>query len=429
MIAPAAGAETAGLRILLLIVQFPPDVNSTGLLMAQVCEELKARGHTVDVITSFPHYDGMRVRDEYRGRLLERGTHAAGDVLRLYVYAKGGKESMLRRLLSYLSFNAFATVAGALKRGRYDVILCTNGSFFTGIAASIVGLFKRAPFVFNIQDLYPETPVKTGQLKPGAAYRLLSRLERFMYRRAEHVTVIAPSFRENLRGKGVPERKISVIPNFVNTEFIRPLPKDNEFARRHGLHDRFVVTHSGNLGAAYDFASMLEAADRLRDLPEILFLIIGNGVLRETLEAEIARRRLENVRMLPFQPREELPWIRASSDVQVSLYRRGSATHSLASKIYEIMASERPLLASAEPDTDVADLVRATGCGVCVEPEDADQLVAALLSLYRHPVRRAEMGRRGRAAALEFYSRQSVAERYDGLLRQVASRHRSTATR
>lgn len=126
------------MRILLLIIQFPPDVNSTGLLMAQVFQGLMAYGHQVSVITTFPHCEKFRVWDEYRGKLFEQGHYKGMDALRLYVYASGTKQNMIRRLLSYLSFNALATIAGPFSHRHFDVILCTNGSFFTGVSATII---------------------------------------------------------------------------------------------------------------------------------------------------------------------------------------------------------------------------------------------------------------------------------------------------
>src|SRR5579871_2525459 len=204
------------MRILLLILQFPPDVNSTGSLMARIGEGLVARGHRVSVITTLPHYQQFRIWDEYRGKLLQRELYHGMDVQRLWVYASAQKKRMLHRLLSYLSFNTLATVASVLRRTQYDVVLCTNGSFFTGIAASIYGALRGAPFIYNVQDLYPEAPVAAGQLTVGTATRALGAIERFMYRRAAHISVITPSFRENIVAKGIAASKISVIPNFVD---------------------------------------------------------------------------------------------------------------------------------------------------------------------------------------------------------------------
>src|SRR5919206_2203779 len=135
------------MRILLLILQFPPDVNSTGLLMARLAEYLLGRGYQVQVVTTFPHYAGFRTWDEYRGRIAEHTTFKGMDVLRLYVHARGRKQNMLNRLASYLSFNVLALCALLVSRRRFDVILCTNGGFFSGLTAAIVGRIRGVPVV------------------------------------------------------------------------------------------------------------------------------------------------------------------------------------------------------------------------------------------------------------------------------------------
>jgi colanic acid biosynthesis glycosyl transferase WcaI len=137
------------MHILLPIIQFPPDVNPTGLLMAQLCEGLTAYGHEVSVITAFPHYENFRIWDNYRGKIVQRGRYGHMDVVRLYIYAPG-KQSMVNRLLSYVSYNTLATLAGALSRHQWDVILCPNGSFFTGITAWLLEKMKSAPFIYNV---------------------------------------------------------------------------------------------------------------------------------------------------------------------------------------------------------------------------------------------------------------------------------------
>ena len=410
------------MRILLQIIQFPPDVNSTGLLMMQVCEGLKHLGNEIEVITSFPHYEKFRTWQEYRGKLAQRETVSGMKVLRLYVYARGSK-TMAARLLSYLTFNLLAAGARLLSRTRVDVVLCTNGSFFTGVSAYVGGAFQRVPFVYNVQDLYPEVAVRTGQLHNRFAIAILERIASFMYRKAAHVTVITPAFRRYLAARGVPEEKISVIPNFVDTEFIRPLPRINEFSRTHDLDGKFVVTHAGNVGHVYDLETMLEVAGLVSSEEGIVFLMVGEGVAKAELVATARQMQLSNVRFLPFQPLESLPWLRASSDVQVSLYKHGSGDYSMPSKVYEIMASGRPLLASADPGTDLWALVETTRCGICVAPEDPQQLSEALLSLYRDRSLSEEMGERGRRFAEQEYSREAVVAAYNRLLRDIAIRH------
>jgi colanic acid biosynthesis glycosyl transferase WcaI len=407
------------MRILILIIQFPPDTNPTGNLMAHVGEGLLAYGHAVSVLTAFPHYAGFRVWEGYRGKLAAREHYRGMDVLRLWVYASGNKQRMLHRLASYLSFNALATVANLFSRRRYDLMLCPNGSFFTGIAAFVSGGPKRIPFIYNVQDLYPDVPVKAGQLRNRTAIAALEQMERFMYRTSAHISVITPSFRESLLQKGIPAEKVTVIPNFVDTEFIRPLPRENDFRAQQGLNGTFVIMHAGNLGYVYDLETMLEAAARLRQHSDILFLIVGEGVAKAGLEQKARELALENVRFLPYQPLEWLPWMRATADVQVSLYKPGAATDSMPSKVYEIMASGRPLLASAEATSDVRRLIETTGCGIAVNPQHVEELTEAILMLYRDPALRAEMGRNGRQHAEQDYSKQVVTRRYHELFSKV----------
>jgi colanic acid biosynthesis glycosyl transferase WcaI len=409
------------MRILLLIIQFPPDVNSTGLLMSKLCAGLQAQGHQVSVITTFPHYEKFRVWDEYRGKLTERDTYQGMDVRRVYVYASGNKQKMIERLISYLSFAALATLFGVFSRKKYDVILCTNGSFFSGIAAHLIAAAKGIPFVYNVQDLYPETPVMAGQLRSRFAISVLEKIERFMYRKAAHISVITRSFRDNIMSKGISPNKISIIPNFVDTTFIKPLPKVNPFSQQHGLADKFVVAHAGNVGYVYDLEGLLDAAALVKHQPDIRFLIVGDGVMRPKLEEKARKLGLSNVLFLPFQPHEMLPQLRATCDVQVALYRQGSSRYSMPSKVYEIMASGRPLLASADVNSDVWRLIDDTGCGICVEPHDPEKLAASILHLYGDRSLREAMGERGRQQAEQHYSRDVVVGLYGDLLERVAA--------
>jgi colanic acid biosynthesis glycosyl transferase WcaI len=308
---------------------------------------------------------------------------------------------------------------GPATRARYDLVIANSGSFFTGITGWLIRLLRRTPFIYNVQDIYPDVPVRAGQLRNPAAIRGLEKIERFMYDRATHITVISNEQRSVLMRKGVPGAKITVIPNFVDTAFIRPLPKDNELARRLGLHDKFVVAHAGNLGYAYDFESMLQAAAALADQPDILFLIVGEGVLRETLAGQISARGLTNMRMLPFQPEAELPLLRAAIDVQLSLYAKGAVQSSLPSKIYEIMASARPAIVSAERGSDLFNLVSATGCGICIEPENAGQLTQAIRSLHGDRAEGARLGQRGRDAVERSFSKAVAVDAYARLINDI----------
>jgi colanic acid biosynthesis glycosyl transferase WcaI len=407
------------LRLLIVVNHYPPDVNPSGKLMHQLALGLRALGHTVDVLTTFPHYQSFRTEPGYRGRLFAREHVAGGRVTRVWAFASGQKQRMLHRLANYVSFNALASIAGPLTRARYDVVIANSGSFFTGITGWLIQVLRRTPFIYNVQDIYPDVPVRAGQLRNPAAIRGLEKIERFMYDRATRITVISNEQRSVLMRKGVAGSKVTVIPNFVDTAFIRPLPKDNEVSRRLGLHDKFVIAHAGNLGYAYDFASMLDAAAALKPVADVQFVIIGDGVLREALTEQIGQRGLTNVRMLPFQPEADLPHLRAALDVQLSLYAKGSVQSSLPSKIYEIMASGRPALVSAEHGSDLYNLVTATGCGICIEPENSAQLTAAIRTLHQDRAQGARLGQQGRDAVERSFSKEAAVEAYARLLGDI----------
>ncbi len=407
------------LRILIVVNHYPPDVNPSGKLMHQLALGLRELGHTVDVLTTFPHYGSFRIEPGYRGRLFATEHVEGGRVTRVWAFASGQKHRMAHRLANYVSFNALASVVAVLSRRRYQVVLANSGSFFTGITGWVVRLLRRAPFIYNVQDIYPEVPVRAGQLRNPNAIRALEQIERFMYARAAHVTIISNEQRSVLLRKGVPAAKLTVIPNFVDTAFIRPLPKDNALSRQLGLHDKFVVAHAGNLGYAYDFESLLATAARMRDQPDILFLIVGDGVLRADLEKRVADRKLANVRMMAFRPEAELPFLRAAMDVQLSLYAKGATQSSLPSKIYEIMASARPAVVSAEPGSDLFNLVTAAGCGICIEPENSEELLEAIRTLYEDRAQANHLGQRGRDAVERSFSREAAVEAYAKLINDI----------
>jgi colanic acid biosynthesis glycosyl transferase WcaI len=411
------------MRVLILVNQYPPDVNSTGVLMRDLAIGLTKRGHQVHVVTSFPHYADFRITKEHRGRLIETTIEDGIEVTRVWVFASGHKQRMWHRLLSYSSYNLGAFLAAQGSAADYDVALAPSGSFFTGVTAALLGALRGFRFVYNVQDVYPEVPARAGQLRVDWQVRALELVARWMWRKAARVTVISEAQRTLLEQKGVPSSKLRVIPNFVDVDRIRPLPRDADLAQRFGWDGQFLVMHSGNLGFAYDFDALLAAARRLVSDRSIRFVVIGDGVRKPELQARAAEWKLENVQFLPFQPAADLPRLRSCADLQLSLYRRGSSAYSLPSKLYEIMASGRPVIASAEGGSDVAQLVQRGGAGVCIAPEDAGQLADAITALRRQPAERTRMSERGRAYVVAHHSIDVAVDAYEKLLLDVVDQH------
>ena len=261
----------------------------------------------------------------------------------------------------------------------FDLVLAPSPPLTIGVGAWLIGLMRRAPFVYNVQEIYPDVAIRLGVLRNRSLIRLMYWLERFTYRRARRVVVISERFRRDLLAKGVPAEKLVVIPNFVDTDFIQPLPRHNRFSALHGLDDRFVVLYAGNLGLTQGWETVLQAAASLAVRPDVRFLLVGDGARRAWLENEVAARGLPNVTLLPYQPRSVVPEMYAASDVCLVPLKGGTARDTFPSKIYTIMAAGRPAIACADEDSELAWVVREARCGVAIPPDDAGALAAAVI--------------------------------------------------
>jgi colanic acid biosynthesis glycosyl transferase WcaI len=408
------------LRILLLSLYFTPDLGANAVIMTKLAEELTLLGHQVTVVTAFPHYDTNRIWDAYRGKLVQRDGHGDVRVHRAYLYVPRQKGRLLGRVLNYVSFNLLSTIIGLLS-GRQDVILSPSPPLTIGLCAYVISRLSRTPYVYNVQDIYPDVAIRLGVLKNPRIIALFKALERFVYNKAAAVSVISEGFRRNLLAKGVPPEKVRVIPNFVDPDFVKPLPRHNRFSREQGLDDRFVVLFAGNVGLSQGLDSVLEAARLLSNEPDILFLIVGNGVAKPGLVKQVEEMGLENVRFLPFQPHEAVPELYAASDMCLVPLRRGITRDSVPSKVYTIMAAGRPLVAAVDEGSDTWQFVQEVGCGLSVPPEEPESLAQAILTLYQDRALGRALGAKGRERVEQDFTSQAAARKYAELLEQVVA--------
>jgi len=408
-------------KILLLTLVFAPDGVSTAVLMTELALELQTLGHQVTVLTTTPHYN---VEPEARARqpLTRRwgGLLYTSDCQGIPVYhaaipVKGNRVGA--RLLDYVRFHAISTLAGLTVAGDYDVLLVPSPPLTIGLSAWILGLLRRVPFVYNVQEIYPDVAVSLGVLRNRWLIRGFEMMERFIYRRAHSITVISEWFRRRLLAKGVPAAQLHMIPNFVDTEFMQPGVKANTFAQAHNLADSFVVLYAGNIGLTQGFEIIIEAARQLTHIPDLRFVIVGDGTRRGWLEEQLKLHALHNVVLLPYQPRSVVPQIYAASDLCLVPLKRGTAQETFPSKIYTIMAAGRPVIASADADSELAWVVGASNAGWAVPPDDATALAGAIEEAYRQRTNLADKGAHGRAYVVANHSRQAVARRYDALIR------------
>ncbi len=404
------------MKILVLSLYYEPDrCQSNGPIIRALCEDWAAAGHEVTVLASFPHYSCPAVWPDYRGRLLQFDRVGPVRVIRSYIYVPPNRSS-LGRLLNYLSFNLSSFLAGMLS-GRQDVIFAMSPPLTIGLTAWLLGLVKRIPFSYNLQDIWPEAAVRLGMLRNRRVIALFEWLERFIYHRSRRIFAISEDFRLNLQRKGVAPEKIVVLPNFVDTERLRPELRQNDFSLRHGLNDHFVVLYAGNLGLSQGLEVILDAAEMLRSTQDrsgerVLFLIVGQGSCRDQLIDETIRRRLTNVRFLPLQPESDLPLLYGAADLALIPLKKGITEHSVPCKTYAIMACGKPYLAGVDPGSNVWKLTEEVECGWTIPPEDGTALAAKVGELAGQSEELARRGQRGRAYAEGHFSRPAITDAY-----------------
>jgi colanic acid biosynthesis glycosyl transferase WcaI len=411
-------------HVLVLTLVFPPDGVSTAVIMGELSADIRGAGHDVTVVTTVPHYNRDLEAESRQplarlwGPLLYRSEFQGLRVLHVGMPRKSGR--VLSRLLAWTRFHVVSLIAAVMLVRRVDVILAPSPPLTIGICAWLLGCVYRAPFVYNVQELYPDIAIALGAIKNRRIISVLLALERFVYARARMITVIGEGMRRRILAKPVPPEKVRLIPNFVDVGYMLPLAKDNAFSREHGLARTFVVTYAGNMGPAQGLDTILDAAALLAGAPGLLFLLVGEGSQHAKLKATAQERNLANVLVLPHHPYDLVPQIYAASDLCVVPLAGQAAADAIPSKVYRIMACERPVLACADADSDLGELVRRAGCGLIVPPGSAAGLAEAVRDAMRNPRACTEMGRAGRAHVLAHYSRAAVSAQYDGLIREVA---------
>jgi colanic acid biosynthesis glycosyl transferase WcaI len=406
------------MRVLLLSLHFAPDTVSNALVATELAEELAARGHDVTVVAAMPYHQGHQIETGYRGQMWQRDWHGPIRVYRTWLLLRGAKGNVAGRFLAYGSFNLSSTLIAAWT-GPQDVVITPSPPLTIGVCGWLLARRWGARFIYNVQDIYPDAAVRLGLLRSSRTIRFFTALERFVYAHADAVTVLSEGFRQNLLAKRVPEHKLVVIPNGVDTSFITPGPRDNAFAREHGLVDRFVALYAGNVGMAQGVETLLETA-REPTVDAVDFLVVGSGAASDDLRA--VAHEYPNLRCLPFQPRARVPDVYASADVGLVLLRAGLGHTSVPSKVYSIMAAAKPVAASVDPGSEVWQLVERAGCGECVPAGDAAALGRALEKLRSDQAYRETLGRRGRSYVERFHSRRVVGDRYDALLSNLRPR-------
>lgn len=406
------------MRIVFLTENFPPETNAAATRVAERARYWARWGHDVTVITCWPNFPFGKIFDGYKNRWYGVEEIDGIKVVRLKTFI-AANEGFLKRSLDFLSFGAMALIAGIF-RARPDVFVATSPQFFAAVSGWLCGFIRRRPFVFELGDIWPASIVAVGAMKRSAAIDWMEKLELFLYRRSEAIVALSPAFRDNLESRGIPPSKIATVINGVELDTYAPQPRDPELASEFGTADRFVVGYVGTHGMAHGLDNVLDTAERLKHVEDLVFLLVGAGAERSRLIDDAARRGLDNVIFGEPQPKSRMTDVWSQCDVAlVHLRDTPVFAEVIPSKMFEAMAMGLPILLAA-PQGSASDILLADDAGLHVPAEDPESLAKAVMSLRDDETLRNRLAQRALAAA-PGHSRETQAQKMMAVLDLAAA--------
>jgi colanic acid biosynthesis glycosyl transferase WcaI len=410
-------------NVLVICPHFAPDVAPTGEVMTSIVTELAELGDTIHVITALPWYRLHAIEPDWRGarwrdRVCQTQATEWGAISRLNPFPSE-KTNIPARAVSFAGFTMLALGRSLAVRRRPDLVLVMSPPLPLGVPGWLFAMTRRVPLVLNIQDVFPDVAVELGAITNRWVIAAASALERFLYRRSAAVTVLSEDLRQNLAAKleGHSPDRVRIIPNFVDIERVVPADRMNAYRQEFGLGDRTVVMYAGNVGLSQSVELVIAAAARLVDREDVVFVVNGGG--SGLGDAKALAQGLPNVVFVPMQPRERLAEVLAAADIHTIPLKAGLARSSVPSKLYSILASARPVVASVDPGSEVERVLEQAGAGVSLAPSDIDGFVEAIRRLIDDVPGRRRMGQSGRAWVERWLSPRAVAVKYQQLFDEV----------
>jgi glycosyltransferase involved in cell wall biosynthesis len=411
------------MKVLVISIHYPPEANSSALKMAELAKHLKEQGHQVTVVTAFPNYPDGVLHKGYSRSLWKRETIDGIPVIRTFLLVTTQRRRFGPRMLNYFSFMLTA-IYGGLGAGRHDVVFASSPPLFTGVSGWAVSRMFGAPLVFDVNDLWPQAPIQLGVIKSPQAIRMARALEKFVYDKSERIFFYSNYMRKEVVQAGQPEEKTEIHPLWIDTDFFKPV-SDEERARvrsQHGMGDRLVVMYAGNIGLPQGLETAIDCARLLeeRGQDDVLFVFVGGGANRERVMERSRSLGLHNVLFIPSQPVSAMPAFLAASDaLLLHLDKAPFRMGTIPGKLFVYMSAARPVLLALQGEA--AELVKAAGCGVVVEPQDPEDMARGIDAL-RDPALRLRMGQAGRRTAVERYDRRVVLAKLERSLVDVAGK-------
>lgn len=402
------------MKILIGVLTYPPEIGGAAHLVHELAVRLQERDHEVTVLTGFPSYHIYDIPEKYRkGNRLDEEID--GVRVRRIRYVEVKPDNIIERGFQHFMIGAWLNALCAITKD-IDVALIFSPPLPLAWMICLQGKLRRLPVVINIQDLFPREVIELGMLKNRLLIWLFERMERAVYRSASSVTVHSPGNKEHVLSHGGKPGKVDVVYNWVNVDQIHPRQRSNPFSQEYDLDKYFVVSYAGTMGWAQDMNTIVSCAQLLSNNPDILFLMVGEGVEKESAQEKCKELGLNNVLWLPIQPLSVYPDVLASSDVSMINLHPELRTPVVPSKLLSIMAAARPVVASLPKESDARLIITNAECGVIVDAGDCEALAKAILKLKEDKELADHMGRSGRAYVEANYSPDCIIEQIETIL-------------
>ncbi|GAB5441121.1 MAG: glycosyltransferase family 4 protein [Fuerstiella sp.] len=400
-------------RVLFLNRSYWPDSEATGQLLTALCEGL-ADDFDVHVLAGQPNATQQTDAD------WQQQTVRNGVTIHRVQHSQFPKRSMLLKALNFVSF-VLACRRKILTLPRPDIVVFETDPFLLPFVADRLQRKTRCRMVGYLQDIYPDVAVALRKVRNSWLIRRLRKRLFDIYARCDRMVVLSTDMKQLLLDGGISEDRIRIIPNWADTEAIKPIPHDeNPFRKRHDLQDRFVVMYSGNLGLTQRLEDFIEAAALLQDQPEIVFLLIGRGARKDDLQRKVAELGLTNVRFLDYQPLEQLAESLSAADLHLIPLTAELSRCLMPSKLYGILAAGRPYLTNAPETSELYQITTEHDCGLVVPARSPAAIADAVSGACDKTPTLQQKGTAARRLAESQYTKLKAIQSFSNLLSEVA---------
>jgi glycosyltransferase involved in cell wall biosynthesis len=403
------------MKALVLLSYYKPEIAASIYLFENLIDDMKKENIDVDLIIPKPSRGIIAgIKKEYP-KIEKDGSLC---IRRFAMFNEGTRTSLraIRYILCCLNYIWYGIISKNI-----NVVFAESTPPILGAAAVIIKKIKKVPFIYNLQDIFPDSLVTTGlSHKNSLAWKIGRIIEKFTYNNADKIIVISEDFKKNIILKGVPESKIEVVYNWVDENAVKPIERDKNILFDKYCLDRnnFYLTYCGNLGLTQNFDMLISIAYELKDIKDLQFILFGEGVYKDKIISHIKERGILNIKLLPFQAYSEISQVFSLGDVGLIISKPGIGANCVPSKTWSIMSAERPVLANFD-ENELKSIIEDNKCGIFTVAGDKNNFVKAIHYLYNNRENCKKLGKNGREFILEKLTRKLGTKKYIDIIKNT----------